>query len=187
MTMTYVPASEKQEQFIRDLLAARVVPQEMIDDIVDRIDTGILDKRFASTTIDTLLGLPKNKKSTPSPIHAALLEVPKSMYAVPTEQLELEILDAEFTGDLAFFEVKEYNGVRYMRQLHGSPGGFVRSKLPFNAVMGVISIISRDPHAHALLFGRHYTCCGSCGAPLTDERSRELMLGPECRKKFGFK
>jgi hypothetical protein len=48
-----------------------------------------------------------------------------------------------------------------------------------------MNIISQDPYKYAKIFGQHYSCCGSCGAELTDPVSRELQLGPECRKKFG--
>jgi hypothetical protein len=74
----------------------------------------------------------------------------------------------------------------YIRQLHGAPGSFNRSKLTADGVRAVVGTIKLDPYRYAKLFGTHYTCCGSCGAALTDERSREIQLGPECRKKFGF-
>jgi hypothetical protein len=53
-------------------------------------------------------------------------------------------------------------------------------------IKAIVETIEYDPYKYARLFGEHYTCCGSCGAPLTDNKSRELMLGPECRKKFSL-
>jgi hypothetical protein len=103
---------------------------------------------------------------------------------VPTDVLELTDADDSFSGDLAFFEVREYMSTLYMRQLHGAPGRFNRSKLSAASVKAIIGIIAADPYRYTRMFGEHYACCGSCGAELTDQRSRELQLGPECRKKF---
>lgn len=185
MTMTFVPASPKQESFLQDLVMGREVTEELAGEVLGRLADGTMAKHEASDMIDLLLRLPKKAKSS-TPSNSVLAGIPKSKYAIHVQDLELVALEDEFRGDVAFFEVKEYNGTRYMRQLHGAPGNFNRSKLKASTVKAIVGIIEKDPHAYARLFGEHFTCCGSCGAPLTDERSRELMLGPECRKKFGF-
>jgi hypothetical protein len=83
-------------------------------------------------------------------------------------------------------EIREYMGNLYMRRLTGSVGGFTRWKVSNKDSIALSEIIGRDPYRYAKMFGQHYSCCGSCGAELTDPKSRELQLGPECRKKFGF-
>jgi hypothetical protein len=73
----------------------------------------------------------------------------------------------------------------YMRRLTGSVGGFTRWKVANDDAVTLVNIIAQDPYKYTKIFGQHYSCCGSCGAELTDPISRELQLGPECRKKFG--
>ena len=70
------------------------------------------------------------------------------------------------------------------RLLTGAPGAFSRSKLPMDVVDAVCDIVRRDPRRYADTFSTVYTCCGSCGAELTDAVSIREKLGPECRRKF---
>jgi hypothetical protein len=187
-TSTQAPASEKQVNFLKDLLATRVVDEDMKNALIEQIEFDLLGKRDASSAIDTLMSaprIPKAKTSAPSPAQELLRSIPKSRYAIPTEELELTDAVEDFKGDLVFVELKEYLQTLYMRQLHGAPGGFSRSKLAAVSVKAIVEVIATDPYKYARIFGEHYTCCGSCGAELTDTKSRELMLGPECRKKFG--
>jgi hypothetical protein len=183
--MTIYPASEKQISFVSDLIAGREVEADRAADILERIEAGLYDKRSASNDIDEFLKLPKRAKATGG-MQALLARVPKSKYAIPTVELEAAAIDEVFPGNLVFVEIKEYMNTLYARQLHGAPGDFTRSKLHASTVKALVEIIESDPYKYVKLFGDHYTCCGSCGAVLTDEKSRELMLGPECRKKFGF-
>jgi hypothetical protein len=183
---TYAPPSEKQVAFLKSLLGTREVDEAVKSDLLEQIELDVLEKRIASEAIDSLLKLPKLPKSTtPSPFQELLRSIPKSRYAIPVDELELTDATDSFTGDLVFVELKEYMQTLYMRQLHGAPGGFSRSKLAIESVKAIIAIIATDPYKYTRIFGEHYTCCGSCGAELTDTKSRELMLGPECRKKFG--
>lgn len=179
-------ATEKQVSFIQDLIAKREVDPEQASECTELIEVGELTKRQAGAYIDAFLAAPKRATATRSSFQALLASIPKSRYAIPTDELEVTDADDDFRGDLVFLELKEYMGTLYMRQLHGAPGSFNRSKLTATSIRAIVEIISGDPYAYAKLFGDHYTCCGSCGAELTDERSRALMLGPECRKKFGF-
>lgn len=181
-------ASDKQINFVCDLLDKREVPAETADIIVEAIANEAYTKAMASADIDAFLKLPKRTSAakTKSGIQTLLATVPKSKYAIPVDELEFTNADDAFHGDLVFLEVKEYMDTLYMRQLHGAPGDFTRSRLSMNSVMAIVSVLATDPYKYARLFGEHHACCGSCGAALTDARSRELQLGPECRKKFGF-
>ena len=162
------PASEKQISFVKSLLEGREVDADRAADI------------------DALLTLPKRPRAkAPNAMQALLASVPKSKYAIPTAELEFTDADDAFRGDLVFVELREYMQTLYMRQLHGAPGAFSRSRLTTTSVKAIIEILARDPYKYTRLFGENYACCGSCGAELTDPRSRELFLGPECRKKFG--
>lgn len=187
-TVTKNPASDKQISFLSDLLASKEYDAEIKAELHDGIIEGTLDKVTASKYIDELIKAPrmKNAVGARSEMQELLASIPKSKYAIPTADLELYEIDDKFNGDIVFFELKEYMNTLYIRQLHGAPGNFNRSKLTAGGVRAVVATIKLDPYRYAKLFGTHYTCCGSCGAALTDERSREIQLGPECRKKFGF-
>ena len=186
-TITSSPASEKQVAFVSDLLATRAydAADAFIEFAIDELAASALSKSDASKLIDMLINAPK-RKGARSASQELLASVPKSKYAVPTEMLIGASTSDVFHGDLVFLEIKEYAGTLYMRQLHGAPGRFNRSKLSQDSVKAIIAIVAADPYKYSRIFGEHYTCCGSCGAELTDPKSRELVLGPECRKKFGY-
>lgn len=186
-TTTKYPASEKQISFVTDLLAKREVDAGTLERITDAIADGAYDKVTASRDIDALLSAPSRKVAGKSPMQTLLASVPKSKYAVPVTELAGNDAEDDFKGtDIVFLEIKEFMSTLYARRLHGAPGHFSRSQMTAAQVKALVELISSDPYKYTKLFGDHYTCCGSCGAPLTDARSRELMLGPECRKKFGF-
>jgi len=180
-------ASEKQVAFIDSLLTERELDAIQVSSFRSMLPT--LTKKQASSTIDLLLRLPQKATKVPgatkSLLQEALLSAPKSKYAIPVSELDISLEGTPLTGDLLFIEVKEYMGNLYMRRLTGSVGGFTRHRVPSQDSITIMNLISQDPYKYAKIFGQHYSCCGSCGAELTDPVSRDLQLGPECRKKFG--
>jgi len=182
---TLIGPSEKQVDFILGLLKERDIEAGEAEEMRETLPS--LNKREASSLIEKLLKLPKVAKAArpnPTQIHLSVLQ--KSKYAVPVADLNHLDLDFEVHGDLLFVEVREYMGTLYMRRLTGSLGGFTRHKLSVSDVIDIAGVIRSNQYGYTKLFGAHYSCCGSCGAELTDPTSRKLMLGPECRKKFGF-
>ena len=180
-------ASEKQVAFIDSLLNERELDAVQVTSFRSMLPT--MTKKQASGMIDILLRQPKRVEKVPgatkSLLQEALSKAPKSKYAVPVSELDISLEDTPLTGDLLFIEVKEYMNNLYMRRLTGSVGGFTRHKVPSQDSIVIMNIIAKDPYKYAKIFGQHYSCCGSCGAELTDPVSRDLQLGPECRKKFG--
>jgi hypothetical protein len=180
-------ASEKQVAFIDSLINERELDAIQVSSFRSMLPT--LNKKQASSTIELLLRLPQRSTKVPgatkSLLQEALSKAPKSKYAVPVDELDISLEDTPLTGDLLFLEIREYMGNLYMRRLTGSVGGFTRHKVPSQDSMVIMDIIAKDPYKYAKIFGQHYSCCGSCGAELTDPVSRDLQLGPECRKKFG--
>jgi hypothetical protein len=175
-------ATQRQQEFIADLLAKRVYT---LGDIV--IDS----PKAASALIDALLKAPMKPRgevrgARDQELYEALCKVQKSKYAVPTAELIMDFFDEKVDNDLLFVEVREYEGTRYIRRLHGAPGSFNRSKLSRSDSLAVLAQITQDTYKYARLFGEHYQCCGKCGAELTDAKSRKLQLGPDCRKAWGF-
>lgn len=184
MTMITAAATEKQINFINDLLDTRDAPEHYKEELAELIENEELTKARASAAIDTLTRCPRLKKSDVKSAMQQLLErVPKSRYAVPGIEVE-GVIDQPVDDSYIFCEIKQYKGHLYIRRLHGAPGDYTRSRMSMDLVQGLIDIIETDPYKYVKIFGDLYTCCGSCGAPLTDDRSRELSLGPECRRKF---
>ena len=188
--MHYIPATPAQIGYITDLLADRDVPSPSAEKVREML-AGPLSKSSASHVIDTLKAWPKRARvvagAAPARPNVLVdLDVPKSRYAIPAIDLELEALDVNLSGELFFVEVKEYRGTTYMRQLVGAPGSFNRLRLSPRDVVKIANVIMRDAYGYTRLFGENYSCCGKCGAELTDDESRRLMLGPICRKAFGF-
>lgn len=181
-----IAATEKQIGFVTDLATTREYDDAERERILGLIDSGDLTKREASAVIDLLINAPRKASSVYlSPLQTLLSGIPKSKYAVPVEELMLTDAEDDFEGaDLVFLELKEFMGTLYVRRLIGAPGRFNRVRLTVAQTTALMRMVATDPYHYAKLFGDHYACCGSCGAELTDQRSRELMLGPECRKKF---
>jgi hypothetical protein len=186
-TATLFGPSEKQVSFISSLLDERELEAEARDGF--RAALATMDRKAASNLIDVLLKLPKAATKVPgsagSKLQEALSSAPKSKYAIPNDELDISLESTKLTGDHLFIEIREYMGNLYMRRLHGSVGGFTRIRVANADAITIVNHIAQDPYKYAREFGKIYSCCGSCGAELTDPTSRELQLGPECRKKFG--
>lgn len=182
-TATVYPASNAQVSFINDLLAKRDVPPA----IAEVIRTSqALTSRQASGWIDTLKGYPFKDKAPVSDFYAAFEGVEDSKYAIPGSMLAMVMPDSIKDSDILFLEVKTYRGRRYLNKLTGAPGDFTRTRFPMTVGLQLLNLIKGRHVEFAQNFGKHYSCCGRCAAPLTDARSRELHVGPECRKVWGL-
>lgn len=190
MTETHNAATAAQMNFINDLIASRQMTDDVREGFTAMVNAPSFDKKQASMVIDTLKMMPKATKpaatATKSPMMEALSLVPKARYAVPAEEVDVLLTSTPVTGDLLFIEVREYNGHLYMRRLTGAPGGFSRWKMANDDVIALAKHIATDSYKYTKLFGEHYSCCGKCGAELTDPLSRQLLLGPTCRQAFGL-
>lgn len=188
-TLRFFPATERQLAFIATLRAERVVSETVAHDLA----LPALSKSVASAVIEQLLASPRVPATvsfgaeTPERAEARelLASLPKSKFAVPARLLEGALTDYTVDGSLLFLEVKEYRGTRYLRRLTGSVGDFVRSRLTVRDSLAVMKVLSGDSLEYIRLFGEHFVCCGKCGAPLTDDRSRARFLGPDCAKQLG--
>lgn len=175
---TLAGATEKQQSFIIDLLAKR---EYTLGDFV------INSPKDASDLIAELLKAPYKKGVKSSdPNYEALSKLPKSNYAIPVAELEMDFLDENISSEYLFIAVNEFKGTAYVRRLLGSVGTFTRSKMSKRDNAQIVQILSADPYKYAKIFGTIYSRCAKCNAELTDDKSRELMLGPVCRKEFGL-
>ena len=125
--------------------------------------------------------------TTTQEFYGAITKLPKSKYAIPVSEIVTDYLGDKVTGDFLFVEIREWKKHTYLRRLYGNVGGFTRVKVDLQDSVNFVRILSGDPAKYAKLFGLHFRCCACCGAELTDQRSRELALGPICRIRFGLK
>lgn len=190
-------ATERQLSYLDDLVEKRAVPMNMVDDY--KAKRPVLRKKQASTLIDVMLkfpirktdvrNMPAEQMSERQKLLAELLNemetFPQAKYAIPAEELMVDLLKKPIKNDYIFCELKEYRGKLHFRQLHGAPGSFSRSTFPVEDSLVFTRIIKQDPYKYTRIFADIYQCCGKCGAELTDETSRALRLGPICRKGFG--
>lgn len=116
--------------------------------------------------------VPKSAPAAP----AAPVDVPDGYYAV----------DAE-AGHLSFYRVKAGRkpGIIFVDLLlgGGTNGSLTPQKVPFRSIPAVLAKIAVDPHGAMERFGQSIGRCGMCNRGLTDETSRQIGIGPECRKK----
>lgn len=175
--------TERQKSFISSLLEERVVPSE----VRDVLASDHISKREASNMIDALLRSPKLEPvfRADNPIRARLEALPKSKYAIPMWKLSPVLSDSQVHGEYMFVEIRQYQGTTYMRRLAGSPGDFTRYRMSNDDILAVCTVLDADTLTYIQNFGRLYTCCGKCGAPLTDDVSRARVLGPDCARMLG--
>lgn len=178
--------TEKQLDFINVLLRDRDVPEAAREHL--RKTLGGMDARKASEWIDALKILPRRLNMRGVRLAGAadsLVGLPKSYYAVPAAIANVAMTDRSVANDYLFVVVAEYQGVLYMREVTGSPGGFVRSRLSVRDVRALADVLRGDSLGYIRKFGELYSVCGKCAAALTDMKSRESGFGPECRKALG--
>lgn len=182
------PMTERQGSFIRGLDAERQVPvagsTEREAFLIARLEDVIgggksVSKAEASDVIGWLQGLPVATAVRPAqrPVPTALPVIPEGHYAVPSRT---------GSNDLDFFRVDRPTDGRWAgrtfvkRVIGGKPdqavrGGETRLALEAIAAAGV--------QESAVLYGREIGRCYRCNRALTDETSRALGIGPDCRSK----
>ncbi len=109
---------------------------------------------------------------------ATVKQIPDGFYALPLKD----------GSDVNFFEVRTEGNRNWVYRLHGAPGDFRRERMSY-ALMGFAAkhILESDRGRDAaILFGKETGVCGRCNSPLTKQESRDLGLGPTCRKVYGL-
>lgn len=196
MTSTFVPATERQISYLDDIIKMRDVPHGLVNLYKIKKAEGGISKDIASSFISTFLKAPllstartaanfSERDEKMKQLMELMETFPEAKYAIPADELMVDLLKRPIKNDLVFCELRKYRGRLYFKQLHGSPGWFSRSFFPVEDAIVFARIIQKDPYKYTRIFADHYRCCGRCGAELTDELSRETRLGPTCRKYFG--
>lgn len=86
-------------------------------------------------------------------------------------------------NDLDFFRVDrptegKWAGYTFVKRVIG---GKADVRVPFKLALRVLALIQADTEAMGR-YGQEIGRCGKCNRHLTDETSRSLGIGPECRK-----
>lgn len=175
--------TERQKSFITSLVEEREVPS----DISETLNAGEVSKREASRIIDVLLSAPRVAPvfRERHPLVERLEALPLSKYAIPMREIAPVLSENAVHGDYLFVEIRKYMERTYLRRLSGAPGDFMRSRMSNQDSFAVCDVLDQNPLEYIQTFGRVYTCCGKCGAPLTDDKSRARLLGPDCARQLG--
>ena len=112
------------------------------------------------------------------PMALVTLDVPDSKYA----------LIRPSAGQMEFFEVKTGKGkwshMQFVDRLVGHPGDWMHYAVRGLEKKRVLEQLDANPKAAAVLFGKHFTICACCGAPLSDPDSIAAGVGPVCATRF---
>ena len=175
--------TDRQKSFIASLTEEREVPF----DVQQTLNAGNVSKREASNIIDTLLKAPRLGPvfRSRNPIVERLEALPLSKYAIPMSEIAPVLSDKAIHGEYLFVEIRKYMERVYLRRLSGAPGDFTRWRMSNEDTLAICGVLDQDALKYIQTFGRIYACCGKCGAPLTDDKSRARLLGPDCARQLG--
>lgn len=164
---TALPATPAQRNFINSLRIQRALAP------LTRDEDAALDMRAASREIDRLKTLPVVAPVAPAARAGLFDGLPTSKYAV------------ELDGTLVFCEIRTWQGRTYMRRLLGAPGDWNRVKPTYAEQRSLVAAIHAATAVEAAKrYSFEFTRCCVCEAPLSDEESRRVGMGPVCRNRF---
>ena len=161
---TLTPATERQVDYLRSLLASRKVDADYRADLESRLADGILDKGRASDAISALRVAPKAAAPSKPNVEEGMYRKGGVIFRVHRSResgnLYAKRLELDLMGS-------------------GKPS-FVYAK---GAIMSITTDdkMSRDD---AKAFGVETGICCVCSAYLTDAKSVAEGIGPVCAKRF---
>lgn len=172
-----------QEKYIRDLLAGRVMEDSARAKAEEMLEAG-LSKSLASEWINRLKELPR-ASSQYARIREELPDVADGRYAIQHPEVT--------EGVLKFYKVKKPTEGRWAGFVFLDAGrGGNHGDLQWTAIKDVsykkqvLELINQNPREAGERFGREVGACYNCGRSLTDETSRALGIGPDCRGRLGY-
>lgn len=180
-------ATDKQRGYLRGLVEGKdltPLTDEQRDWLENEFNKGEerafkdIPKNRASDIIGTLKELPwKPKDQTPPAQKMGNLPTVADGYYAVHDSMNTT------NQPLSFFRVK--NGrYRLFLDVFASDQRHPVYLLDHQKV--VLEEIVKDPLGAAQAFGREMKRCGRCGRALTDETSRRIGIGPDCRQMDGW-
>lgn len=166
------PATQGQLNYCHKLLRERTTPAGMVELSEETVNAFSFDQ--ASAFIDQMKIQPK--RSGGGGINVGYEDVvPEGYYAIDGQEAT------------EFYKVVDWDTGRKLFAVFGSPGSLEERRVKRQEHGDwVMAKIAEDPRAASLRFGSELKICGVCGSPLTNEASREIGIGPVCRRKMGW-
>lgn len=186
MSYLNTTASTGQLGLLATILTERVVPADAAARLTARIAERDVTVGQFRTYLDYLKAQPKIGQTTVVTAEVTVAGIPSAevvpagRYAVATE--------AGAVNELAFYRVDrptegKWAGkvfVKLMRSDEEQRMSFPASK----AVLAKIAAVGAQQASAA--YGQHIGSCGVCGRTLTNDESREIGIGPDCRARLGW-
>ncbi len=202
LTLTAKPASTKQINWIRDLLAERPNWHDELNgqhyetafDILGNVDNPnpkFIELKEASTLIGKLLTI-KPSVSTPPKTGQApsafqrlqllLKSLKPGYYALPRED------DTETFNFYRIVEIEhgQWKGRRFINQLVGSPSGWNKIRPKMDQQLQLVRKIAVDPDGALKAYAKYHTKCSRCNADLSNPRSQVALIGEHCAGIWGW-
>lgn len=164
--------TEAQAKFVTDIATTREgVTEAMLESLKARLLQGFA-KSAASAFITSYKDMPR--KAAPAPVATTEgTEVPAGRYALRVDGVvKFYRLDRPTEGKWA--------GYTFLKAQASDELYPIRNRAEKERI---IAEIGRDIQAAATLYGVELGRCYECGRKLTDETSRALGIGPDCRSK----
>lgn len=171
---TINPATGKMVKYVSDLLAQREIPEAVAEPIGKAIEEGRLSFQAARLFIEAYKDAQRKASAQTAPADApALPDVPAGRYALRTDGVvKFYVLDRPDSGRWAghvFLKAQASDEKYPIKNL--------------TAKVEILGRISEDIEGAQKLYGQELGRCYACGRTLTDETSRALGIGPDCRSK----
>jgi hypothetical protein len=165
--------TEKQAKFVIAIAQTREgVTDAMRAALAVRLDQGFA-KIAASQFITTYKDLPIAKAPAPAAKTVTETEVPAGRYAIASEDgVKFYKLDRPTEGKWA--------GYTFLKVQASDELYPIRNR---DEKARIIAEIAKDVEGSAAAYGQLLGKCYKCGRTLTDETSRNLGIGPDCRSK----
>jgi hypothetical protein len=165
--------TEKQVAYLKSLVGSRLPETDWDEVVLAQQDAGTWTKRGASALIETLKNLPAREAKPAAP--QVTSDVPAGHYALPSSG----------DNDLVFYRVDRPTDGKWAGRVFVKMvvGGRAASNVRRDYQQGILDRIAEyGPSEAQVLYGQEIGRCGRCNRHLTDEESRRLGIGPECRK-----
>lgn len=170
--------SDKQLAFINSLFDQKDLGEkEPFKEQLRQQAKGI-SKKDASKWIDRLKSMPNLQVAqAPSSTAVSFPEVADGRYALRAED-----------GVVKFYRVRtpekgKWSGYTFVDAQASDDYYPIKDKAHRSEILAAIA---QDPKGATVLYGHELGCCGVCGRTLTDEKSRELGIGPVCIESRGW-
>lgn len=176
------PASYKQINFLKSLLAEKAVPTDDHSTITHLVQChedghGDLASKQASAYIDFLMKLPRKASAQDGRDKRELPDVPAGTYALRAPN-----------GEVGFFKVDrptrgKWAGYTFLAKMEGENHSPIKN---YPIKCELLGHIAKDLEGAARLYGQLTRTCSFCHIKLTDRFSRFYGVGPVCRDNHGM-